>query len=72
VTGTETPAAYTPHPVWFGWRDAKHLVITPEEHRAAWNTPDGPCARCQATCHRYGPGGNPLCRACRPIPETAS
>ena len=23
----------------------------------------GRCARCQQPCHRYGVGGNPLCRA---------
>ncbi|MFB9558610.1 hypothetical protein [Streptomyces roseoviridis] len=22
----------------------------------------GRCAVCQADCHRYGPGGNPLCQ----------
>lgn len=25
----------------------------------------GPCARCGARHHRYGPGGQPLCPACR-------
>jgi hypothetical protein len=25
----------------------------------------GPCARCRATHHRYGPGGQPLCPNCR-------
>jgi hypothetical protein len=25
----------------------------------------GRCARCHAVCHRYGPGGNPLCASCR-------
>ncbi|WP_309031529.1 hypothetical protein [Streptomyces alfalfae] len=25
----------------------------------------GLCARCRAVCHRYGPGGRPLCRQCR-------
>jgi hypothetical protein len=25
----------------------------------------GPCARCSATHHRYGPGGRPLCANCR-------
>lgn len=24
----------------------------------------GSCARCYQPCHRYGYGGNPLCRAC--------
>ncbi|MFJ9810713.1 hypothetical protein ACIRTB_21050 [Streptomyces sp. NPDC101158] len=23
------------------------------------------CAACQAVCHRYGPGGCPLCKACQ-------
>ncbi|MGW7603207.1 competence protein CoiA family protein [Streptomyces antimycoticus] len=25
----------------------------------------GPCASCRELAHRYGPGGNPLCAACR-------
>ncbi|GGY71518.1 hypothetical protein GCM10010363_61100 [Streptomyces omiyaensis] len=25
----------------------------------------GACARCGATCHRFGPGGCPLCQACQ-------
>ncbi|MFI8792579.1 hypothetical protein [Streptomyces sp. NPDC055105] len=24
----------------------------------------GECALCHAKCHRYGPGGNPLCLSC--------
>lgn len=24
----------------------------------------GQCALCHAKCHRYGPGGNPLCLSC--------
>nr|WP_260611617.1 hypothetical protein [Streptomyces sp. WAC04770] len=30
------------------------------------STQTGPCARCQQQpTHRYGHGGNPLCKACR-------
>jgi len=25
----------------------------------------GPCQGCQQPCHRYGPGGNPLCIICK-------
>ncbi|MEU6331982.1 hypothetical protein ABZ851_32715 [Streptomyces sp. NPDC047049] len=25
----------------------------------------GRCATCQQPCHRYGHGGNPLCKTCR-------
>lgn len=31
----------------------------------------GRCARCQQPCHRYGHGGNPLCRACFALVEAA-
>ncbi|MEQ4608510.1 hypothetical protein ACFWGE_30225 [Streptomyces bacillaris] len=29
------------------------------------STQTGPCARCQQPTHRYGHGGNPLCKVCR-------
>jgi len=36
----------------------------------AWRAnEEGPCARCGARTHIYGPGGHPLCADCRP-PET--
>ena len=31
----------------------------------------GLCAKCQHPCHRYGPGGNPLCVICRSEVEAA-
>jgi hypothetical protein len=54
--------------VMVGWRDAKGVTLTREQIAAALYTTDGPCARCQTTCHRYGPGGNPLCPTCRTAP----
>lgn len=31
----------------------------------------GPCALCRVRHHRYGPGGRPLCPACRTTPTAA-
>lgn len=41
-----------------GWR------ITPHGRPDAGIT-TGPCARCRAPHHLYGPGGHPLCGRCR-------
>ena len=51
----------------FGWRCAIHVTLTPEQARLAWINPYGPCAQCSTSHLRYGPGGQPLCAACRPI-----
>ncbi len=47
------------------------LTVSQQHHVADAASPAaglpgiGPCARCQNPTRRYGPGGNPLCPACR-------
>lgn len=65
--GEDEPPPFDPSRwVMSGWRDARDVAFTPEQILTVLiNTPRGPCARCGATHHRYGDGGQPLCFACR-------
>lgn len=54
--------------VMVGWRSGSWKAgppLTREQIAAVINTPRGPCAGCGMAHHRYGPGGQPLCPACR-------
>jgi hypothetical protein len=48
--------------------EERTIPVTVADVIDAWRaSEEGPCARCGARTHIYGPGGNPLCADCRPV-----